>query len=425
MKNILKYTIPTMLSLLLSGLYTIIDGLFIGQHSGDIGLTAINIAWPIPALFIATGLGIGVGGSILYSQKVGTQQYRQAYYTLLITFGLLLLVSIFFMVIFYFTFPRILTLLQASGEVYNQAYQYLQIVILGCFFQIFALGTIPLLRNLNYPIHAMVISMVGVISNLLLNYQFIIVNDQGIAGAAMGTLLSQVLVSILIISLLYLHRSKITSLKDKSHERAKKHLLREIFVRGIVPFGVSLTPSLVLIFTNIMCLQHGSTQAVGAYTVISYITFPVTSMLLGIGDGLQPLMSIQYGQNNQQELHKIIKIGYRIGIILSIILMFGLFFSTDTLSMVFGLSDIAREYFSQGFLISLLAFPFIFLFKFKASIMNATGQSIRASKLTYVEGIIIAPLLIFGLAALFALTGVWLSYLFTSIIMCVIAYTIL
>ncbi len=424
MRTILKYTIPTILALLMSGLYTIIDGLFIGQHSGDVGLAAINIAWPLPALLIATGLGIGVGGSILYSQKVGKNEFKSAFYTLKITLATLVIVSLGFMVVFYFNYPQILRLLGAQGAVYTEAHAYMQIVIMGCLFQIFATGAIPLLRNLNFPIHAMFISMSGVILNLILNYYYIVLQDMGIAGAALATLLAQMSVSLLTLALFALNYRKLAQMQHQSDEDVHwKTLFREMLERSLAPFGISLTPSLVLIFSNYACLYYGSTEGVASYTVLSYITFPASSMLLGVGDGLQPLMSLRYAQKDQMELKKIIRIGYRIGLSLAIAIMVGLFLFSDALAITFGLSSTAKIYFDEAIRICLFAFPFIFLLKFQVSIKNATGQSLTATKFTYIEGLLIAPLFIFGLSALFSLSGVWLSYLATSIVMCGIAYT--
>ncbi len=422
MKQILKYTIPTILSLLMSGLYTIIDGLFIGQHSSDVGLTAINLAWPIPALFIATGIGIGVGGSILYSQKVGTEHYRQGYYALLTTLISLVIAGIFFFLCFLFVYDDILRFFGASGEVFQQANNYLTIVIYGCIFQVFATGVIPILRNLHYPMQAMVISICGVIMNIILNYIFIFQMDMGVAGAALGTLLSQIIVSFLTILLLFKNRNVILELKDKSHERVNRHIIKEIIVRSATPFGLSLTPSVVLVFSNYACLMYGSIEAVAAYTVISYITFPVTNMLLGIGDGMQPLMSLKYGQNNQAELSKICKAGYHMGIVLSIIIMIVIFFTRDQIADLFGLSPIAHEYFLQGIFISLFAVPFIFFLKFKISINNATGQSIIATKITYIESVIVAPIFIFVFAFVLGINGIWLSYVATNILLCIMIY---
>ncbi len=417
MKTILKYTIPTILSLLLSGLYSIIDGLFIGQSSGDSGLAAINLAWPIPAIFIATGLGIGIGGSILYSQKIGQQQYRNAYYTLLYTIGLLFVVSLVLLLLCYTSFPYLLQILGARDEVYTQAFEYLQVVSLGCVFQIFSTGAIPILRNLQLPIQAMIISIIGVVSNLILNYYFIFTCAKGIQGAALGTLLAQLIVTILTIGLLFINRERLISLKHQSQERHTLHLCKDIFTRSIAPFGVSLTPSIVLIFSNFVCLHYGGTQGVAAYTVISYITFPVSNMLLGVGDGLQPLFSLYYGKNDVIHLRKLRHTAYKIGLFLCMIVLITLYFTTPILADVFNLSLIAQQYFQEGIFISAFAFPFIFFVKFKISLFNATGESKKATRYTYIECLLIAPLCIFILSSWLSLQGVWLSYVAVSIVM--------
>ncbi len=424
MRQILKYTSLTIISLLMSGLYAIIDGLFIGQSTGDVGLAAINIAWPIPALFIATGLGLGVGGSIYYSQNIGQRNNHLAFNGLITTYLTLFIVACFFMIFFYFSYPTILTLLNAQGAVYQSASEYLNIVILGCVFYIISLGSIPILRNIGLPFYAMLISSTGIILNIFFNYNFIIIQEMGVKGAALGTLYSQIISCILMILLYILKGKFLLKLKDPSIKIIPFNNLKLILKNAIAPFGLSLMPSIILIFSNYTCLHYGSTEGVAAYTVLSYITFPMSSMLLGIGDGLQPLMSLKYGENNKTELDFIIKTGYKLGLGLVVTLMLGLFFTSKYVGSGFNLSPVANSYFNEAIIYATFALPFIFLFKYAISVANATANTKKASTLTYLEGLIISPILIIVLALLFSLTGVWLSYLIANIMMVFIAYII-
>ncbi len=422
MKVILKNCIPTILALMMNGFYAIMDGFFIGKSTGDIGLAAINLAWPIPALIIATGIGLGIGGSILYSQELGKDQIENSRRVLKTTICLLFTIGVGLMLVLHFSFPFILRVLGAEGEVYIQAHAYLKVIVLGCVFQVLGTGLIPILRNLGMPLQAMLTSCSGVLVNLILNYIFIMKMDMGIKGAAYGTVIAQsVVISFTFILMVIYKRDEFGKIENsKNITLSIGEITRESFIRSVAPFGLSLAPSLVLIFSNYRCLKYGGAEAVACYAVISYITFPIQSMLMGVGEGLQPLMSFQYGAHKTADLENIIRIGKKIGVILAVSFTVVLLLLADYIAGFFGISEVATSYFGVGIRISAIAFIFIAIFKFQISVENATGNSKRAMIYTYLESCFIAPICIYLLSYLWGINGVWFSFVMTNLIMCII-----
>lgn len=425
MRKILSYIIPTVLALTLNGFYTIIDGLFIGQKTGDIGLAAVNIAWPIPALFIALGLGIGVGGSILYSQQMGENNHKNAKRVLKITFIMLLITSLIMFLIFNFSFSKLLILLGAKGDVYLSAYEYLQVFVYCCFFPIIASACLPILRNIGFPLFAMIISIMGLLFNLLLNYTFVIYLELGVKGAALGTVISQGLLCLMTFIFIFSKRKKLNKLFiNNTSSLANKEIIVSIIKKSLTPFGLSLAPSIVLIFSNYACLNYGSTVAVASYTVISYVTFPISNMLLGIGDGLQPLISYYYGSKRINDLNYVLKIGKTFVISLGIIVGIVTFVFSNYIGEVFKISNEALVLYNEGIKIACLAFVFIGLNKFEVSYRNACGDSNFASGVIYLESLLVAPFMILTLSYLFNVDGIWYSYLFTAISMSIVILVI-
>ena len=146
-KQFYKYVIPSVLAFALSGVYAIVDGFFIGNSVGDIGLAAINIAYPITAFIQAIGTGIGVGGSVELSINIGKNDIKaqKSYFTA--TIFMLILASILCTAILYFSSPGLLTVFGAEGELHSYAMDYISIIILGSVFQIMGTGLVPLIRN--------------------------------------------------------------------------------------------------------------------------------------------------------------------------------------------------------------------------------------------------------------------------------------
>ena len=113
-KNLIRDCLPTVFSLMLSGLYSVMDGLFVGRAAGDTGLAAVNLAWPLVAVITATGIGIGSGGSVLFSNLAGKDEKQESEKTYHLTVCLLVGVGILLSVILFLTYPILLQLLCAD-----------------------------------------------------------------------------------------------------------------------------------------------------------------------------------------------------------------------------------------------------------------------------------------------------------------------
>ena len=414
LKRIAQDCIPTVFSLLMSGLYGVMDGLFVGRAVGDAGLAAINIAWPIAAVITAVGIGIGSGGSVLYSNSNGKGEQERGELVYHQTITLLFAAAMVLLIVLGFTYPAILSALGAKGDVYQKAVEYIQIIIFGAVFQVMGTGFIPMLRNRNLAFQAMVSMAAGMGVNGVLNYLLLFVVKIGIRGAAVGTIAAQFVVLVISSYLIY-GRQKVHLKVVWQHK-----MIGEILKIGISAFGLSLAPSIVLLFTNLQCLKYGGDAAVACYAVISYIVFPVQSMLMGIGDGTQPLMSFYSGAKKMEELRFVKKIAS-----IAVVGMGAVFFAIVILVSkyipdVFGMQMDSQAYFGTGMAVSAVSFLFTGLAKFHISYLNATLQVKNAIQLIYGETIVVATFLIFLLPYFFKINGIWLSLPGTQLIMLLI-----
>lgn len=402
-----------MIAVMLYSLYGVIDGLFIGNSTGDVGLAAINIVWPVTAVIIACGIGIGTGGSVLLSYFIGTgdtQRAKEVYGTT----NILLVLSSIVLFILLKRNQIILEFLGASGEVYVEAKAYIDVIVFGCFLQVLGSGLLPILRNIGMAVHAMLSMALGLFLNICINYYLMFVVGMGIKGAAYGTVASQCVV--VIIAFILLCRDKSFGLYLYCH----KQYMLDIIKAGITPFGIYLAPSITLVFTNLQCIRYGGDAAVASYAVISYIVFPTLSMLGGVGDGTQPLTSYYNGANKIEELRKIRRISYLILMIMGIVLTTCSIALSEKIGVWFGLSEAGKEYFAMGMFISALAFLFQGIAKYNGSYLNATMRTKFAVFLTYVESLVISPLLLFILPMIFGVIGIWMSALATSLTIIII-----
>ena len=375
------------------------DGLFVGRAVGDAGLAAINIAWPIAAVITAVGIGIGSGGSVLYSNSNGKGEQERGEVVYHQTITLLFAAAMVLLIVLGFTYPAILSALGAKGDVYQKAVEYIQIIIFGAVFQVMGTGFIPMLRNRNLAFQAMVSMAAGMGVNGVLNYLLLFVVKIGIRGAAVGTIAAQFVVLVISSYLIY-GRQKVHLKVVWQHK-----MIGEILKIGISAFGLSLAPSIVLLFTNLQCLKYGGDAAVACYAVISYIVFPVQSMLMGIGDGTQPLMSFYSGAKKMEELRFVKKIASIAVVGMGAVFFVIVILVSKYIPDVFGMQMDSQAYFGTGMAVSAVSFLFTGLAKFHISYLNATLQVKKAMQLIYGETIVVAPFLIFLLPYVFKING--------------------
>ncbi len=409
LKKILRDSLPTIISLTLSGMYSVVDGIFIGKATGDTGLAAINLAWPITAVITALGIGIGTGGSVLISHYRGKQDTEKGKKASDNTLTLLVLAGIGITILLFLCYPGLLHILGAEGEVYKEARKYSKIIVIGSLLQVLGTGFLPMLRNMDMAIGAMVSMTTGLFANIGVNYYLMFEKNMGIRGAAYGTVAAQGIVAC-ISMVLMCRRQRIGGYLSKE---LSKHTVKT----GITAFGMSIAPSVTLIFTNWQCLAYGGEEAVACYAVISYITFPVQYMLSGIGDGTQPLMSFYHGAGKKQEVAQIKRIAYILAGIIGTIAAVTAIALAPWIGGWFGLSSQASIYFETGMKISALSFFMLGYVKFHTSYLNAVLQTRKAIFLTYAESFFVTPVLLYLLPLFAGVNGVWAALPATAVCM--------
>lgn len=183
MKTFFKYVIPSILSFALSGVYAIVDGFFVGHSVGDMGLSAINVAYPVSAVLQAAGTGIGMGGAVYYSISRAEKKENRAREFTAVTLWLLLLFSVILSLLTFFLNRPILQLLGAEGRLLSLGEEYNRIIALGAGLQILSTGLVPFIRNHGGPLYAMISMVAGFITNVVLDYLFVWVLGRGLTGA--------------------------------------------------------------------------------------------------------------------------------------------------------------------------------------------------------------------------------------------------
>lgn len=295
----------------------------------------------------------------------------------------------------------------AKGIIFTLAEQYTKVILLGSLFQVVGAGVIPLLRSIGMAVSAMVVTIIGMIINMTANAIFLFVFHMGIRGTACGTVLAQ---SVVCVAGLFLIAKKTgVWIRCATVWQQSVYRIGRILSMGVASFGVAMSATIVLIFTNRQCLRYGGTKAVAVYAVISYLVFPVQSLLQGVGEGALPLMSFAYGKGDQKEL-RCIKRGAKFLLAgLSILVFVAAAFSIPFIGTWFGMSKTGCQLFVHGMKISALAFCMMGFVKFHIAEQSAIQNVKEAFLLTYGESLLLAPGLLFLLPTKLGLDGIWWS----------------
>lgn len=421
-KRFFQYALPSMMSQLLNSCFIIVDGFFIGQNLGDVGLAAINVAWPITALIQAISLGLGIGGSVRMATALGKNDLQEARRARGNTLLMLLVSTVVLGLGLTLASPYILPLIGANEELYPLALEYTRVICMLSVGQIMTTGTLPLLRGSGKTIHAMVYMIVGLIGNIVMDWLFIQVFQWGLAGAALATTMAQIFCACMTIPTLLTQKSwPIT----RSEFRPHKEMLQGILHYGISPFGLSLSTSVILLITNLRALEYGGTTGVAIYAVLSYVIGSVVPLVTGVGDGIQPLLSYAKGAHDLNSLAKLRRWGLYLAVSIALFCSVLTMVLRHQLPLLFGAGEEAALQGANAMWTLALGYPFMAIVRFCSSYFCAVGQPLASGILAYGEPLIAQPTFLFIVPLFLQLTGVWVAYPAAVAVMAAVALWLL
>ena len=305
-KEFFAYVIPSVLAFALSGVYTIVDGFFVGQSLGDIGLAAITLGYPVTALVVAVGTGLGLAAAIRFTILNAQSETQKAQECFSAASLLMLLTAAVLTALLFFFADPILGFLGARNEALRLAAEYARIIALGAVFQLLATGFVPFIRNMGGASFAMVAMILGFVTNIVLDYALVWVANWGMDGAALATIIGQA-VTMLAAIVFFVRKKCRLRLPEAKRLRS---FWGETLKVSLSPFGLTFSPTVTMMLMNRFLLLYGDEQAVAIYGCIGYIISIIYLLLQGVGDGSQPLISEQYGRGDRAAVRHTLSMAY-------------------------------------------------------------------------------------------------------------------
>ena len=341
-KLILKFSIPCIVSMLVNSLYNIVDQIFIGQGVGYLGNGATNVVFPLVMIGLAFSLMFGDGASAYLSLKLGEKKKKEAETG--IGNGILLstIVSIFFCIITLIFLPQFLKLFGCTDNLEDFAMKYGKIIAIGFPFSMIGTTLNSIIRADGSPKYAMFSMVTGAILNTILDPIFIFVFHKGVAGAAIATVISQVLTFALNVA--YIKRFKSIKLSRESF-KLKAGVCRKVSMLGISSFITQMSIVCVMTAENNLLGKYGANSKYGAEIpitvlgIVMKINQILNSIIIGIAAGSQPILGYNYGAKKYDRVKKTLKIVLGSSLVISAIAF--ILFQTipDKLILIFGSGD--------------------------------------------------------------------------------------
>lgn len=420
LKEYLTYVLPTMLTFTLTCVYSIIDGIFVGNFVGDAGLAGINVAFPLVALIMAVGTGIGMGGAVIASIELGrgsVEANQRAYGN---TFLMMLIAAVPVMIFLLAAPHELCSLLGGRGETLDQATAYISVIAFGAPFQIFATGCLPLIRNRGRVGFAMLTSVAGGLINVALDFLFVVVIPWGVQGAALATVIAQISASALCLAFFLTKKNRIPLKCLRLSLSTSGHTLK----LGLAPFGLTILPEATVVAINVNAGIYGGEVAIAAYAVIAYVANVIQLLIQSVGDGSQPLISKHFGAGDIDTVRRLRNTNYCIAIGIGALGLLTVTLLRAHIPLLFGASEETAQLIAYALPIFSIAYIFYGFTHTSTSFFYAVDDARASSTVVYGEAILIVAC-VFGAGILLGLDGIWLSVTFVQSILSVIALVLL
>ena len=341
-KLIKKFSIPCIISMLVNSLYNIVDQIFIGQGVGYLGNGATNVVFPLVMVGLAFSLMFGDGASAYLSLKLGEKKNKEA--EVGIGNGILIsaIVSILFCFITLIFLPLFLKLFGCTENLQSYAMTYGRIIAIGFPFSMIGTTLNSVIRADGSPKYSMISMIVGAVLNTILDPIFIFVFNKGVAGAAVATVISQIVTFAL--NIMYIKRFKTIKI-SKECFKLNKDTCKKITTLGISSFIMQMSFVCVMTVENNLLGKYGLDSKFGAEIpitvlgIVMKISQILNSIIIGIAAGSQPIFGYNYGAKKYDRVKETLKLVLGSSVIISTIAF--ILFQTipDKLILIFGSGD--------------------------------------------------------------------------------------
>lgn len=307
---IFKFSVPSIIAMVLTSFITVADGFFIGNYIGEEGIAAVNLGLPIIYLFLAAGLLVSVGGAALAGMASGAGEIKRSNQIFHQTLGTTVAAAILTAVLVYVFFEPMLDILRAAGPVREYFTTYYKIMLPELVIILINSSLGMFIRAEGYPGYCLMMNCISVFVNIIFDYIFAGPMHLGIAGIAVASLMAAGL-SLIGSVWFFWKRSKgyrlelcsVLSFSGKISFDAG--LLKHTLLNGSSEFIGQMSTGIAMFAYNYVIMHYIGVDGVTAFTIVGYVAYVFSMIIVGFGQGASPLISYSYGAGERRLAAKI------------------------------------------------------------------------------------------------------------------------
>lgn len=305
-KLLVQYAVPAIIAMTASSLYNMVDSIFIGHGVGPLAISGLALTFPLMNLAAAFGSLVGVGAATLVSMRLGQRDYDTAGKVLGNVFMLNLIIGVAFSIVSLLFLDPILYFFGASEATVGYAREYMTVILLGNVITHMYLGLNSVLRASGHPRKAMYATINTVVINTVLDPLFIYGFGWGIRGAAIATVLAQVISLVWQFRILSDRRELLHFRRGIYRLHAK--IVRDILAIGMSPFLMNLAACFIVILINKGLKEFGGDLSIGAYGIVNRVAFFFVMVVMGLNQGMQPIAGYNFGAQQYDRVLRVLKL---------------------------------------------------------------------------------------------------------------------
>lgn len=420
LKKLLKFVFPSILMMIFTSIYGVVDGIFVSNFVGEMQFAAVNFIFPFIMILGAVGFMFGTGGSALVSKLLGEGKKEKANQIFSMIVYSAIILGIILAIVGFFFIKVVAKWMGAKDEILQYSVIYGRILIVALPVYILQLAFQSFMISAEKPQLGLFITIAAGVTNMILDALFISGFKMGIQGAALASIIGQIVGGI--FPLIYFMK------KNNSLLRLKKfHFDSGAFIKtcsnGSSELLSNISMSLVSMLYNSQLLRYAQEAGVSAYGVLMYVNMIFLAIFIGYSVGCAPIISYHYGAKNTDELKHLFKKSMLIISITSVFMLILAEGLQDPLARIFvSYNEDLLALTKRGFLIYSFSFLFCGINIFASSFFTALNNGLISALISFlrtvvfqVSAVLILPIILNGT------DGIWLSIVVAEILSCIVS----
>ncbi|MCI8365583.1 MAG: MATE family efflux transporter [Eubacterium sp.] len=413
-KKLLRFVLPSIVMMIFTSIYGVVDGLFVSNYVGKTAFAAVNLVMPLLMMLSALGFMMGTGGSAIVAKTLGEGNEKKAnrYFSMMVYVTLAGGVAL---TVLGLVFLRpIVTALGAEGEMVGECLVYGRISLASLTFFMVQNVFQSFFVAAEKPHMGLGVMVAAGVTNMVLDYFFIVVLGWGIAGAAAATAAGETVGGI--VPLIYFSR-KNTSLLRLTKTRIKGKILLKACTNGSSELMTNLSMSLVNMLYNIQLMKLAGEDGVAAYGVIMYVNFIFLATFIGYSIGSAPIVGYHFGAQNHNELKNLFRKSMRLIGGWGVLLMLLAFVLSGPLARFFvGYDTELLAMTSHGLRLYALAFLVSGFNIYGSAFFTALNNGLVSAVISFLRTLVFQMAAVLILPGLLGLNGIWLAILVAELL---------